>query len=40
MANSMREKEFGEFSTGEQGRTADIVYVGAGSEEDYQQRSM
>lgn len=36
MANSMREKEFGEFSTGAQGRTADIVYVGKGSEEDYE----
>ncbi len=36
MANSMREKEFGEFSTGAQGRTTGIVYVGAGSEEDYE----
>lgn len=35
IANSMRVEEFGEFSTGGQGRTADIVYVGKGSEEDY-----
>ncbi|HOD13663.1 MAG TPA: M28 family peptidase [Spirochaetota bacterium] len=36
LANSMRAGEFGEFSAGAQGRTADIVYVGAGSDEDYE----
>lgn len=35
IANSMRVEEFGEFSTGAQGRQAGIVYVGKGSEEDY-----
>ncbi|HOT47371.1 MAG TPA: M28 family peptidase [Spirochaetota bacterium] len=35
IADSMRAGEFGEFSTGGQDRTANIVYVGKGSEEDY-----
>ncbi len=35
MADSMRVEEFGEFSTGVQGLSAEIVYVGKGSEEDY-----
>jgi hypothetical protein len=35
MPTSMRVNEFGKFSMGDKGTSADVVYVGAGSEDDY-----
>jgi len=36
MPNTMRKDDFGKFSTGDNGIKAEIVYVGDGSEEDYE----